>query len=301
MSQVFIFTTYGGPESQQLSEREAPAPRTGEVAIEVRAAGVNPADWKRRQGAFGTGQELPAAMGLEAAGVVTAVGEDVEEFAVGDEVLGSPARGLGSFAEHTVLNASQTVIKPEEISFTDAATLPVAGTTAYDLTHQVEIEDGQTLLVLGAGGGVGHMALQIAKVHQFNTIGVGSESKREQIEAAGATFVPSGEGAADRVRELVPDGVDLLADLVGGDALRELAPAAKTPSVIVSAADGPTATELGGAARRRSDEVLENITGVVKYGLVDPHVVQTYPLDRAAEAIAAVEDGHLGGKIVIRP
>src|SRR5699024_9309482 len=83
------------------------------------------------------------------------VGEGVEDFAVGDEVLGAPARGLGAFAEHTVLQASETVAKPEEVSFADAATIPVAGTTAYDLTHQVELEAGQTLLVLGAGGGVG--------------------------------------------------------------------------------------------------------------------------------------------------
>ena len=301
MSKVFVFTTYGGPEVQQLTEREAPAPRAGEIAIEVRAAGVNPADWKRRGGAFGTRGTLPAAMGLEAAGVVTAVGEGVDDFAVGDEVLGIPARGLGAFAEHTVLDASQTVAKPEEISFTDAATIPVAGTTAYDLTHQVEIEAGQTLLVLGAGGGVGLMALQIAKVHEFRAIGVASESKRDLVEATGATFVPSGEGAAERVREIAPDGVDLLADLVGGEALRELAPLAKDPSVIVSAADAATATELGGAGRERSEGVLGNITGVVQYGLVDPNVEATFPLDRAAEALAEVETGHARGKLVVVP
>ena len=102
MSQVFVYKDYGGPEGQQLSERDDPSPGPGEIAIEVRAAGVNPADWKRREGACGTRGRLPAAMGLEASGVVTAVGEGVEGFAVGDEVLGAPARGLGAFAEHTV-------------------------------------------------------------------------------------------------------------------------------------------------------------------------------------------------------
>ena len=301
MSAVFVFTTYGGPEGQQLTEREAPAPRAGEIAIEVRAAGVNPADWKRREGAFGTRGRLPAAMGLEAAGVVTAVGEGVEDFAIGDEVLGAPARGLGAFAEHTVLDASATVAKPGEISLTDAAAIPVAATTAYDLTHQVEIEAGQTLLVLGAGGGVGRMALQIARVHELTAIGVASESKRELVEAAGATFVPSGEGVVERVRALAPDGVDVLADLVGGDALRELAPLAKDLSLIVSAADATTAGELGGAGREQSEGVLGKITGVVQYGLVDPHVVETFPLSQAAEAIAMVESGHAHGKIVIIP
>src|SRR5690625_5881622 len=102
MSAVFAFTTYGGPEVQQLTERKAPTPGPDEIAIKVRAAGVNPADWKRREGAFGTRGALPVAMGLEAAGVVTAVGDGVDEFAVGDEVLGAPARGLGARSEeHT--------------------------------------------------------------------------------------------------------------------------------------------------------------------------------------------------------
>ncbi len=301
MSKVFTFTTYGGPDGQQLTEREAPVPGPGEIAVEVRAAGVNPADAKRREGAFGTKGKPPVAMGLEASGVVTAVGEGVEDFNIGDEVLGAPARGLGAFAEHTVLKASQSVVKPEEISFEVAATIPVAGTTAYDLTHQVEIEAGQTLLVLGAGGGVGLMALQIAKVHEFKAIGVASESKRELVESTGATFVASGDGVADRVVDLAADGVDLLADLVGGDALRELAPLAKRPSAIVSAADAETASELGGAGRERSEGVLAKITDVVRYGLVDPNITATYPLDRAAEAMAAVETGHVTGKVVIVP
>ena len=290
-----------GPRASSSRSARPPTPRSGEIAIEVRAAGVNPADWKRREGVFGTRGSVPAAMGLEAAGVVTAVGEGVEHVAVGDEVLGAPARGLGAFAEHTVLKAAETVSKPEEISFADAATIPIAGTTAYDLTHQVELEAGQTLLVLGAGGGVGHMALQIAKVRQFRAIGIASDSKRELVEATGATFVPSGEGVAERVRKIAPEGVDLLVDLVGGQALRELAPLAEEPSRIVSAADADTATELGGAGRERTEGALEKITGVVQYGLVDPHVSMTFPLERAAEAIAAVETGHGAGKTVIVP
>lgn len=301
MSIVFVLTSYGSAERQELVDREDPAPGHGEVAIEVRAAGVNPADGRRREGAFGTSGPLPVSMGLEAAGVVTAVGEGVEGFTVGDEVLGSPARGLGAFADRTVLAADEAVLKPAKVSFTDAATLPVPGTAAYDLTHQVEIEPGETLLVLGAGGGVGLMALQIAKVHEFRAAGVASESKRELVEATGAIFVPSGEGVADRVREVAPGGVDLLADLVGGDALRALAPLAKGPSGIVSAADATTAVELGGAGRKQPEGVLAKITGVIKYGLVDPHVVQTYGLDPAAEAMAAVESGRSSGKVVIVP
>ncbi|ATG51201.1 NADPH:quinone reductase [Brachybacterium vulturis] len=301
MSTVFVVTAYGGPEGQQLSEREAPAPRAGEIAIEVRAAGVNPADGKRREGAFGTGGRLPLAMGLEASGVVTAVGEGTEGFAVGDAVLGAPARGLGAFAEHTVLTASRSVVKPAEISFADAATLPVAGTTAYDLIHQLGLTAGQAVLVLGAGGGVGHLALQVAAAHGLTVIGVASESKRVLVEATGAAFVPSGAGVAGRVREAAPEGVDLLADLVGGEPLRELAPAATSPAAIVSAADAETAAALGGAGREQSAGALAAVTSLVRDGLVDPHVTESVPLVRAAEALAAVEAGHSRGKTVIIP
>lgn len=196
MSKVLVFTDYGGPEHQELIEREVPEPGPGEIVIQVMAAGVNPADAKMRQGLFGTKRTLPSPMGLEASGIVTAVGEGVEAFAVGNEVLGSPAKGQGTFAEHAVLNAAKTVAKPEEISFVDAAAIPVAGTAAYDVTHQVELEPGQSLLILGAGGGVGLMAAQIGTVHQYRVIGVASASKRELVESTGATFVESGDGAA---------------------------------------------------------------------------------------------------------
>ncbi len=233
------------------------------------------------------------------AGTVTALGDGVEDFAIGDDVLGPVAPGYGGFAQDTILDASSAVAKPEEISFADAATLPVAGATAYDGTHQIELEKGQVLLILGAGGGVGLMAAQIGRVHQFAVIGVASESKREVVEETGATFIASGPGVADRARGAAPGGVDLILDLVGGDALRELAPLAQDPAVIISAADGPTAEELGGSQLVRTVEALEKITGVVEYNLVDPHVSALYPLEKAADALAAVENGHATGKIVL--
>lgn len=301
MSHVLVFTEYGGPETQTIVERQIPIPGPGEIAIEVKAAGVNPADWKVRAGLLGDHWQLPAPMGREASGIVTAVGADVADIAVGNEVLGLAAAGHGTFAQHTLLNAARTVVKPEELSFADAATLPVAGATAYDLTHQIELEAGQTMLILGAGGGVGLMAAQIGKVHQFKVIGVASTSKQELVESTGATFVPSGEGAAGRVRALAPEGADLIIDLVGGQALRDIAVVAKDPKLIITAADPVTATQLGGAAVQRTDEGLEKITGVAEYGLVDSNVRARFSLDDAHEAIAAVEAGHSAGKVIIEP
>lgn len=301
MSKTLVFTAFGGPETQQLIDREVPSPESKQVAIEVKAAGVNPADWKIRAGQMGDHWQLPAPMGREASGIVTAVGSEVTDFSVGDEVLGTAAKGHGTFAQHTVLSASQTVTKPEELSFAHAAALPVAGATAYDVTHQIELEPGQTMVILGAGGGVGLMAAQIGKVHEFKVIGIASASKQQLVEATGATFVESGDGAADRVRSITPEGADLVIDLVGGQPLREIAPVAKDPSLIISTADPDTAKELGGAGVQRTKEGLAKITEVADYGLVDPHVAERFSLQDATQAIATVEDGHAAGKVVIEP
>jgi NADPH:quinone reductase-like Zn-dependent oxidoreductase len=299
MSKVFVYTTTGGPENQQLIERDVPQPGPGELGVAVRAAAVNPVDWKIRAGRHGQDRTLPAPMGREIAGVITAVGDGVDRFEVGNAILGTVAPGSGGFANDTIVRAADAVAKPPEISFTDAATIPIAGATAYDGTHQIELAAGQTMLVIGIGGGVGLMAAQIGRVHEFTVIGIASESKRSIVESTGAILVPYGDDLLARLRRVAPDGVDLILDLVGGDALREVAGLASSPDRIVSAADPQTATELGGAALVRTAEALEKITGVIEYGLVDPHVTALYPLDRAADAIAAVENGHAAGKVVI--
>ncbi len=298
MSKVYVFTEFGGPEQESLQERPVPEPGPGELLVTVRAAGVNPADWKIRAGLMGTGRRLPVGMGLEVAGVVSALGEDVDGFAVGDAVVSGVSGGRGGFAEHTVVRARDAVAKPDEVSFVDAATLPVAGTTAYDLVHQVELEPGRTVLVLGAGGGVGLMAAQVATDRGLRVVGVASESKRELVGSTGATFVLSGADFADRVRAVVPDGVDLVLDLVGGEVLRAAAPLASSPERVVSAADGAV-VELGGAMRRSTPEALREVLELVRRRAVDPHVSVTYPLERAGEAVAAVESGHAAGKVVV--
>ena len=299
MSKVYAYTATGGAEMQQLIERDVPQPGPGELGITVRAAAVNPADWKIRAGRFGGKPVFPAPMGREVAGIVTAVGDGVDGFTVGHAILGPVAPGFGGFATDTIVRARDVVAKPPEISFTDAATIPIAGATAYDGTHQIELTAGQTMLIIGIGGGVGLMAAQIGRVHEFTVIGIASESKRAIVESTGATLVPYGDDLLTRLRWVAPDGVDLILDLVGGDALREVAELATSHDRIISSADPATVTELGGTALIRTAEALEKITSVIEYGLVDPHVTALYPLDRAGEAIAAVEDGHVAGKVVI--
>jgi NADPH2:quinone reductase len=299
MSKAFGFVDYGGPEQQEFLDRPTPSPGPGTLLVEVRAAGVNPADWKKRRGWFGTGATPPVVMGSEAAGVVAAVGEGVPGFAVGDEVFGiAPA---GAFAEETLLAARATARKPPGVSFAQAAALPVAPATAYDALDQLDLRPGQTLLVVGAAGGVGTAAAQLARDRGLRVLGTSGEHSTAYVQSLGALPVRYGEGVAERVRALAPEGVDGILDLVGGDAVRAVVGTLRQPGRLVSTADPGAAAELGGAYVRRDGTaaVLVALADLVAAGRLDPRITATYPLDRAAEAIAAVETGHARGKLIL--
>ena len=301
MSRQYVFTAYGGPQGEELRRRTVPEPGPGQITVQVQAAGVNPVDWKIREGLLGRHEPVPVPMGREVAGVVTALGPGVQGVGLGDEILGPVAHGEGGFADHAVLDVAALVPKPADMPFPVAAVLPVAGTAAYDLTHQIELEAGQRLLVIGAGGGVGHLAAQIGSAHQFQVLGVASPAKQSFVESAGATFIPAGPDAARAVRELVPAGVDLMVDLVGGQALRDMAAVVKDPRRIISAADPGTAEELGGEGRQASPGALQKVTDVVAHDLATPHIARTFSLARARDAVSEVESGHTTGKVVIEP
>ncbi|MEW1777066.1 NADP-dependent oxidoreductase [Streptomyces sp. NPDC086777] len=303
MPKAYVYTRHGGPETEAFAELDRPVPGPGELLIAVRAAGVNPVDWKLRGGFRRPGEgeaRFPVVLGSEAAGVVEETGEGVTGFAAGDEVFGNTSGG--AFAEYALLTASVTAHKPAALSFADAATLPVAGATAYDGVRQLDLPEGAILLVTGAGGGVGAAALQIAHAWGLRVIGVASEAKKELVESLGAVHVGSGPGLADRVRAVAPDGVDGVYDLVGGEVLAEAAGLLADRTRLITAGAAPDAVAaLGGArvARARTAAVLDEVAELVVAGELDPHVSQTFPLDRADEALRAVEEGHALGKIVI--
>jgi NADPH:quinone reductase-like Zn-dependent oxidoreductase len=303
MPRAYVHTAFGGPETEVFADLPRPVPGPGRLLVAVRAAGVNPVDFKRRQGyrrAGGPATELPAVFGSEAAGVVEEVGPGVEGFAPGDEVFGHA--DLGGYAELALLPAAGTAHKPAAVSFTNAATLPVAGATAYDALVQLALPPGATLLVNGAGGGVGVAAVQIARHRGLTVLGTSSEGKKAFVESLGAVHVRYGEGAADRVRAAAPDGtVDGVLDLAGGGSLRAAAEVLADRSRLVSGADKELAVRLGGAAivRQRTAEVLDAVAALVAAGVLDPHVTEVLPLARAGEALRAVERGHTRGKIVL--
>ena len=302
MVKAFGYNSNGGPEVQEFLDLDMPSPLPDELLVEVRAAGVNPVDWKIRCGLYGSGgPDFPAVLGSEISGVVREVGEDVEGFSVGDEVFGSVATGSGGYAEYTLVSAGTAAHKPPQVSFTDAATLTVAAATAYDGLTQLQLQTGQTLLINGVSGGVGVAAAQIARNLHINVIGTAGKDKQPLIESLGATLVPYGDGVGERIKELLPGGVDAILDLAGGDGLRAVADLLADRSKLISAADPDTVADLGGHVieRDRTHRVLEIVAGFVAEGKLDPRVEDILPLDQAAEALAAVEVGHAKGKVVI--
>jgi NADPH:quinone reductase-like Zn-dependent oxidoreductase len=303
MPKVYGFAQYGGPEQQDFWDQPKPTPGPSELLIAVKAAGVNPVDVKIRSGAYQQFMPvaLPNVMGREAAGVVEEVGKDVEGFSVGDEVLGATAPGSGGFAEYTLLTADTATKKPAHVSFTDAAALPVAGVTAYAAVRELGLTEGQTLLIVGIGGGVGVAAAQIARDQGVNVIGTGSEGKRDLVQSLDATLLDYSKGdVAQQVRSIMPDGVDGILDLVGGDTLLEVADLVTDKSKLLSAADPQTVGELGGSSvTRERGGVLAVVAQLVADGKLNPHAVDVVPFDKAGDAVAGVASGHSRGKVVL--
>ena len=302
MSKAYVFTRNGGPEVEALVDQDPPAPGPGELLVAVRAAGVNPVDWKLRTGYTRPGsapKPFPVVLGSEAAGVVEAVGPGVEGFAAGDEVFGNPL--TGGYAEYTLLPVTVTAHKPAGLPFADAAVLPVAAATAYDGVRQLGLAPGATLLVTGAGGGVGSAAVQLARHAGVQVIGVASAAKKEFVASLGAVHVESGAGLADRVRAAAPGGIDAVFDLAGGDTLREAAALLADPAALISAGVKALVAELGGAPveRARTAAVLDAVADLAVAGVLRTHITRTYPLTAAGEALRLVEEGHALGKTVI--
>lgn len=294
---AYGFDEYGGPDTETFLDLPMTEPGSGQLLVAVHAAGVNPADWKVRAGNRKDTVQitLPAVLGREVSGTVVGVGSGVDGFSVGDEVFGATASGHGGYAQYTLLNAAGTAHKPESVSWSVAATLPVAAGTAFDALRGLALTAGNTILVLGAGGGVGSSVLQLARADGIDVLGVASSGKREWIESLGAEFVESGPEYVGSISRPVHG----IVDLVGGDTLR--AAAVKTGAPIVSVADPVLAAQWGGsgAVRERTTAAFTRLADLVVTGVLRPRIDHTFPLDRAGEALALVENGHALGKVVI--
>jgi NADPH:quinone reductase-like Zn-dependent oxidoreductase len=298
--EAIVFETFGGPEVLRLGEVAVPEPGAGQVRLRVRAAGVNQLDFKIREGVmqavFPTA--FPAIPGVEAAGVVDALGEGVTGVAVGDAVIAHTV--TGSYAQYAL--ATVFAPKPAGLGWAEAAALPTAGETAQRVLDELGVKDGETLLVHGAAGAVGGIAVQLAVARGATVIGTARPANHEYLRAFGVTPVAYGAGLVERVRALAPHGVDAVFDTAGQGALPDsIALRGGTTDRIVTIAD-PRAREIGvrfSAGGPVDGAGLAEQARLVVAGALRVTVAQTYPLAEAARAQEQSATGHTRGKLVL--
>ncbi len=297
------FSEYGGPEVLRLLDVDDPIAGPGEVRLAVRAAGVNPIEWKIRSGMLAqvSPREFPAGLGSDVAGTVEEVGEGVSEFQVGDDLLGSSA--TPAYAELALARPSALVAKPAEIPWEVAGGLAVAAKTAWRTLAELHVASGETLLIHAAAGGVGVVAVQLARARGARVIGTAGDSNHGFLRSLGATPVTYGDGWKQRVRALAPDGIDAVLDASGrGELTGSIELAGGTERVVTIAA--PDAAEHGvffSGAQSTIDvsPALAEVVALVAAGKVVIPIWRTYPLAEAAAAHAESEAGHARGKIVL--
>ncbi|MFD0689443.1 NADP-dependent oxidoreductase [Actinomadura fibrosa] len=290
----------------QVGEVPDPKPGPGQVLIEVRAAGVNPVDWKVMAGGLDALIDtwFPVIPGWDVAGTVRALGPDVPEFSPGDEVMSYARKDVihaGTFAEYVAVSASAVARKPAALDWNQAGGLPLAGMTALRCLDRLNVGKDDVLLVHAASGGVGAFAVQIARDRGARVIGTASEGNHDRLRELGAEPVAYGDGLADRVRDLAPDGVTAVADLVGGQLDTTLAVLAGGGRH-VSVADSDVEKHGGHWIWVRPDgAALAELGALADRGVLDVEVAATFPLEEVGAAFDASRSGHTRGKLVIIP
>lgn len=310
MTKHWVAPRFGGSEVLEYVDTEVPAPGPGEVTIDVRAAGVNPADTKHiRQG---DPSSLPIPIGYEVAGVLSAIGLDTEIAsgggAVGDEVLAF--RVSGGWAERLTVPASDVFAKPASLDFPAAANLLLAGSTAADMIRVTRAEGRDTIVVHGASGAVGVSLLQLLRPLGARIIGTASERNADTVRRFGGEWVAYGDGLEARIRDLAPSGVDVALDCVGTDEAVDvsLALVADRTRIVTIAAPGRAARDgfpaVGGAqpeSKAFRDSVRQRLIDLAGAGQLEVPVARTFPLAEAKEAAEVLESQHPGGKLALIP
>ncbi|MFJ1935781.1 NADP-dependent oxidoreductase [Kitasatospora sp. NPDC088160] len=290
------FAEFGGPDVLQLVDAERPHPGPGQIRIAVRAAGVNPVDWRIREGQFLQAHptELPSGVGQDASGVVDEVGEGVEGIEAGDHVFGE---GLSTYAEFAVLSAWARM--PEGLTFEEAAGYPSVVETALRIIRQVGVRPGQTLLASGASGGVGSAVLQIARDRGITVIGTAGAANQDYLRSLGAAATTYGEGWVERVRQL--GQVDAALDLAGSGVIRELVELTGDPQKVISIAD-LSAPQFGvrfSGVAGSMPEALAEAVDLIARGRLHIPVEKSYTLAEAAAAHIDSHAGHTRGRRVV--
>jgi NADPH:quinone reductase-like Zn-dependent oxidoreductase len=300
------FDRYGGREVLYVADVPMPTPAADEAIVAVKAAAINPGEAAIRSGALQDRfpATFPSGEGSDLAGIVVAVGDDVNDFAVQDAVLGFSWR-RSSHATHVAVPVSQLIHKPPELSWEVAGSLYVVGCTAYAAVRAVDAQAGETVAVSAAAGGVGTVVVQLLALRGAKVLGIASPSNAEWLRSHDAVQVSYGEGLAERLKAASPDAIDAFIDLFGPEYVQLAVDLGIPRDRIETIASFEKAQEVGakadGSATASTPEVLADMAGLVAAGAIEIPIAATYPLERVADAFEELEHRHTRGKIVLIP
>jgi NADPH:quinone reductase-like Zn-dependent oxidoreductase len=306
MPRAVLFDHYGGVDVLQVVEVERPVPGPGQVLVRVRAASINPGEAAIREGLFADQwpSTFPSGEGSDLAGVVEQVGEGVQQFSPGDEVLGYTDRRR-SHADFVVTEADTLVRRPSNVPWDQAGSVFVAGTTAYASVRAVSAGEGDTVVVSGAAGGVGSITVQLAKIAGATVIGLASETHHPWLKEHGVIPLTYGPGVADRIRAASGGQVDAFVDTFGTGYVDLAIELGVRPDRINTLTDVAAATRYGvktdGTATAASPEVVAELAGLIAAGRIEIPIDHVYPLAEIRDAYRELGKRHTLGKIVLEP
>ena len=305
---------FGGRDKLQLMEFPVPEIRPGEILVKVKAAGVNPVDWKMREGYLKDlfPHEFPVILGWDAAGVVEKVGNGVTRFKKGDEIFAycrKPIVHGGAYAEYIVLEEEHSAIKPKNISCEEAASIPLAALTAYQsLFDAAKLQPEESILIHAAAGGVGGFGVQLAKDHGSIVWGTASGHNKKYVQDLGASEIVdyTQEDFRQAIRSHCPDGVDVVFDCVGGEVLQKSIDIVKEGGRLISIVDDPTGLARSDVHKEfvfvaPNSAQLTELALMVEQGRLKTHLSQVFPFNQeeARKALELSESGHTRGKMVL--
>lgn len=300
------FHEYGGIDVLRVEEVARPVPRPGQLLVEVRAAGIQPGEVAIREGARHDRwpATFPSGQGSDLAGVVVAAGPQTRGYAVGDEVLGF-THNRASHAEYVVVDDVDLTHRPAGLSWDVAGSLYVAGTTAYATVFAVDPAPGDTVVVSGAAGGVGSVAVQLARRRGATVIGLASEPNHAWLKDRGVVPVAYGQGATDRIRQASGGTADAFIDTFGDGYVELAVELGVRPERINTIRDWQAAARIGtrtyGEGAAACAVVIGELARLAARGELEVPIARTYPLEQVQDAFRELEERHTHGKIVLRP
>jgi NADPH:quinone reductase-like Zn-dependent oxidoreductase len=306
MPRAVRFNHYGGLEVLQVMEVDRPKPGPGKVLVRVKAAGINPGEAAIRKGLFAERwpATFPSGQGSDLAGIVEEAGPGVANVEVGDEVIGF-TNDRASQAEFVLVESGNLVARPRNVSWEQAGALFVAGTTAYAAVRSVGLSAGDTVIVSGAAGGVGSIAVQLARNSGAKVIGLASDANRKWLADHGVIPVTYGDGVEDRIRAASGGKVDAFIDTFGGGyvelAIQLGVALTRIDTIIDFAAAAKYGVKTEGSFEAASADVLGQLAGLMAAGRLEIPIAKVYPLAQVREAYRELEERHTRGKIVLEP